>query len=147
MNDKEMIEEMAEELSHDIFEDENETIMELSRHLVAKGYRKIPEGSVVLTSEQYSNYLILQTNEEWLKNKVTELQTDNKRLYKNIGKFKESVRKETAEKFAEKVQDYLNDKVCEEFGDYACDVTYFTIDVDKVISDVFEIAEQFGVEV
>ena len=60
----------------------------------------------------------------------------------DINQYGIKVRKETAEKFAEKIQDYLNDKVCEEFGDNACDVTYFTIDVDKVISDIFEIAKE-----
>lgn len=90
----------------------------------------LPEGSVVLSKEEYNDLKGLEKHfDDYLIKEIKE------------------TRKETAEKFAAKIQDYLNDKVCEEFGDNACDVTYFTIDVDKVISDVFEIAEQFGVEV
>lgn len=54
--DKEIIEEMVEELSHDIFDDENETIMELSRHLIAKGWVKIPEGSMLLTNDDIKEF-------------------------------------------------------------------------------------------
>lgn len=107
------------------------------------GYRKIPEGWVVLTSEQYSNYLILQTNEEWLKNKATELQADNERLYKNLGKFKESVRKETAKEIFEKVLSYIgsNQKFCIVDND-----NQTLIDCDKLWEFVGILAKQYGVE-
>ena len=62
------------------------------------GYRKIPEGSVVLSKEEYSEYLILQNNFTNAKEKCEKLQADNERLYNNLGKFKESVEKETLEK-------------------------------------------------
>jgi regulator of RNase E activity RraB len=73
------IEEIVEELSHDIFEDENETIMELSRHLVAKGWEKLPEDSVVLSREEINE----KQNEAW---------------DRGIEYGKEIARKETAEK-------------------------------------------------
>lgn len=75
------------------------------------GYRKIPENAVVfipteekhaiLSQEEYSNYLILQQNHEWLREEAKRLQEDNERLYKNLGKFKDSVRKETAREIAD----------------------------------------------
>ncbi len=81
---------------------------------------KIPEGSVLLSSEEYSNYLILQTNHEWLREKAKELQADNERLYKNLGKFKESVCKETAKEILERgkynMPEWLKDWIVEQFG-------------------------------
>ena len=154
MTEKEMIEEMAKDipfltLDREVFvgatekkkvgwtlsEEDNKVIAE---SLIKQNYRKLPKGSVVLTSEQYSNYLILQTNEEWLKNKATELQTDNERLYKNLGKFKEQVRKETAKAFAKELRNFI----------YLCD----DIEIDcntyeKISNKIDEIAKQFGVEV
>jgi hypothetical protein len=69
----------------------------IAEHLTEQGYRKIGD-SVVLSKEEYSNYLITQTNNAWLKEQAEKLQADNERLYKNLGKFKQSVSKETAEK-------------------------------------------------
>ena len=105
MNDKEMLEEMAEIALKNTMS--YTCAKQIAMNFYEQCYRKIPEGSVVLTSEQYSNYLILQTNEEWLKNKATELQADNERLYKNLGKFKESVRKETAKEILQEVKSLL----------------------------------------
>ena len=76
-----------------------------AEYLYNAGYRKIPEGAVVLTSEMYSDYLITQTNNAYLEEQVKKLQGDNERLYKNIGKFKDAVRKETAEKIAERAKE------------------------------------------
>lgn len=49
------------------------------------------DGKVVLSREEYSDYLILQKNHEFIREKAKELQADNERLYKNISKFKEIV--------------------------------------------------------
>lgn len=100
------------------------------------GYRKLPENSVVISSEQYINYLITQTNCEWLKEKVEKLQADNERLYKNLGKFKETVSKETAEKI------YLQAKaIVNATKHYVQGREYLHIDALK------EIVKQFGVEI
>lgn len=99
MNDKEMIEKMAK----DIVRMAGLGVFEKAEYLINLGYRKLPKDSVVLTSEQYSNYLILQTNEEWLKNKATELQADNERLYNNLAKYKKSVEKETAQEILQTI--------------------------------------------
>lgn len=81
-----------------------------AKNIYDAGYRKISKGSVVLTDEEYSDYLILQQNHEFIREKAKKLQEDNERLYKNIGKFKDIVRKETAREILDKVG-----KVC---GDY-----------------------------
>ena len=107
-------------------------------YLYELGYRKIPEGSVVLTSEQYSNYLILQTNHEFIRERAKELQADNERLYKNLGKLKESVRKETAKEFASKVKECKEIKELVEFG-------YIVSYVD-LCKEIDELAKKYGVE-
>lgn len=71
---------------------------------------KLPDDAVVLTKEEYSDYLILQRNHEFIREKAKELQEDNERLYKNIGKFKDIVRKQTAREILNKVG-----KVCEDY--------------------------------
>lgn len=55
MNEKEIIEEMASDMNygcvkHDLWPDDAK---EIAKALVILGYRKIPEGSVVLTREEY----------------------------------------------------------------------------------------------
>ena len=82
------------------------------------GYRKIPEGVVVLTAEQFSDYLTLKDSHKNTVERCEKLQADNERLYKNIGKFKDVVRKETAEKFAKAVSQII------------CDNTYPYFDKD-----------------
>lgn len=98
MNEEEMIEEMAKTL-YDYRFSYDDCIAgseeDIAEYLIKQGYCKILEGSVVLTKEEYSDYLILQTNHEFIRERAKELQADNERLYKNLGKFKESVEKET----------------------------------------------------
>ena len=72
--------------------------------LYEQGYRKIPEGSVVLTKYEYSDYLILKNKYAHARERNERLQADIERLYKNLGKFKESVQKETAEKIFERFE-------------------------------------------
>jgi hypothetical protein len=72
-------------------------------YAMGKGYRKIPEG-VVLTREEYSDYLVMKGAHQNVIERCEKLQVDNERLYKNIGKFKDAVRKETAEKFAKRLK-------------------------------------------
>jgi hypothetical protein len=81
------------------------------------GYRKI-QGAVVLTAEQFSDYLTLKDSHKNAVERCEKLQSDNERLYKNIGKFKDIVRKKTAEKFAKAVAQII------------CDNTYPYFDKD-----------------
>ena len=61
----------------------------------------------MLTREEYSDYLVMKDAHQNAIERCEKLQADNERLYKNIGKFKDAVRKETAEKFAERLKDEL----------------------------------------
>jgi hypothetical protein len=79
----------------------------LAKNLYNAGYRKIPEGAVVLTRE--------------------ELQAHDKDL---------------AEKFAEMLKEYINDRCCEELGDMACDTDYYTIDIPKTFDKIDEICKE-----
>ncbi len=82
---------------------------------------------MLITKEEYSNYLVLKNDYAHAKEQCEKLQADNERLYNNIGKFKESVRKETAKEILK--------SVLEDVGEfYAGDI-------------VEELAKQYGVEV
>lgn len=102
MNDK-MIEEMAKVMAENWF---NETIISTAERLINAGYRKIPEGSVVV-------------DKEYIEKKLQELE--------------EQVRKETAEKYRKLTQEAIervphapklfkevwkqkNNEIAEEFG-------------------------------
>lgn len=99
-----------------------------------------PEGSVVLSKEEYSDYLKLKNDYAHAKEKAEKLQADNERLYKNVGKFKDQVRKETAEKilkeilFVKGIKGWQENKQLVEFG-------------NKIVDKIEELAKQFGVEV
>lgn len=94
---------------------------------------KLPENAVILTKEEYSDYLIFQRNHEFIREKAKNLQEDNERLYKNIGKFKDIVRKQTARDF---VKDLL-----QELDLVGYDKSDFCVTAVKLV------AKQYGVEV
>ena len=104
--------------------------------LIAKGYRKIPEGAVVLTREEIEKYA-----KDCIVGRETGLDIING-LIARAERLQESTRKETAEKFAERLKDYINDKCCEELGDMACDTDYYTIDIPKTFDRIDEICKE-----
>lgn len=75
MNEKEMIEEMAKVMAKNWF---NETITDTAERLINEGYRKIPEGSVVLSKEE---------NENWLKWLEQNIEKARQKTAKEIIKF------------------------------------------------------------
>ena len=105
----EKIEEMAE-VMYGVEAFELETLAEA---LYNAGYRKIPENAVVLNAEQFSDYLTLKDSHKNAVERCEKLQADNERLYKSIGKFKDIVRKETAEKF----ERLANERIAKEQGE------------------------------
>lgn len=106
--------------------------LEIAQELLKYYQPKLPEDSVVLTREEYSDYLILQKNHEFIREKAKELQADNERLYKNIGKFKELTVKETAEKILKEVKDlFINTNY----------------NIDWIFNKLEEIANREGVEI
>lgn len=82
----------------------------LTHALYNAGYRKIPENAVVLTKEEHSDYLVLKNDYEHASEKLKELQGDNERLYRTLGKFKDSVRKETAKEIFTKLIEVANNQ-------------------------------------
>ncbi len=102
------------------------------------------DNCVCLTKEEYSDYLMIYENNKYLKEKCENLQADNERLYKNLAKFKDFVRKETAKEIFEKVFSYMggNQKFCIVDND-----NQTLIDCDKLWEFVDALAKQFGVEI
>lgn len=127
--DNKIIKEMAKDLKEEkLYALINKTsYMRSAENLYDLGYRKIDKDSVVLNSEQYSNYLITQTNNEFLKEQAEKLKADIERLYKNIGKFIVSKEKDTAEKILKWLKEHCD------FVGFVLVETYFK--------------EEFGVEV
>ena len=113
MNDKKQIEELASLMADcnttcdECFEKfESVTTMKIkerekhcqvyayAKRAVEQGYRKIPEGAVVLTKEECDNKVIL--NEDHFE--------------RALNYEREKARKETAKEFAEKLKDRMNDR-------------------------------------
>ena len=115
MKDKEIIEEMARDIhrvctacSGEMF-DEYTCDRCQAKLLIKKGYRKLPEDSVVLSKEEYEDY------KKHVDNCVEEYhrgQHEAEVYYKNIQIPRE--RKETAEKIYKKIKDsfLINSKNC-----------------------------------
>lgn len=97
-------------------------------------YRKIPEGAVVLTREEYSDYLEMQNNYKHVSERCKELHRDHEMLLKSLGKFKKAVQKEMAERFAKRLKekaDYMDSYACGRKG-------VFIEDVDKTCKEITE---------
>ena len=68
------------------------------------GYRKIPENAVVLTREEYDDLIKGRAN------LVCSVEVDTKKVLKEIQEYIGQVRKETAEKFAERLKELLKER-------------------------------------
>ena len=142
--DKQMIEEMAKDMvdyGMDGYPTFDSVFMETklreqifhvflgyAERLIKKGYRKIPEGGCVLSKEEYDGKEI-----------VVEMSGGHK-LRLSVGKFcemskilEEQTRKETAEKFAEKVKEIAKDKL-ELYGWQMVDID----DIDEICKELTE---------
>ena len=172
MNEK-MIEEMAKDISiawQNALEEYSISkeipLCELiAEHVTEQGYRKIPEGSVVLTKEEYekikslydcgTGYMTssigdLPLTVEGLRKAVdeiarlnrveAELQELNVKYYneaKNLRRELKQARKETAKEFASKVKE---SKEIKEFAEW------YTISYVELCKAIDKIAKQYGVE-
>lgn len=139
MNNKEIIEEMEK----DIVRIAGLDVYGKVEYLVNQGYRKILKGSVVLSKEEYGEYLELRNSE------VGELVKENRELgrqcldwmklyHKQLTKTNEA-RKETAEKYFNAVIEML--KEVKQFETIDIKGLVFLHEKNK------EYAKQFGVEV
>ena len=85
----------------------------LAKHLVNAGYRKIPEGAVVLTGDELRLY--------------------NENIERDRAKLK-TIRKETAEKFAERLK-----ARCEyNRKQYCCNATVGAKDIEEIRKEITE---------
>lgn len=148
MDKQKQIEEMAKVLRQHICEDKpcqeckyhgNSKILEPyceayihARMLYNAGYRKIPEGAVVLTN----NNEIKQY--EWSK------MCDKMGIFKLIDKECKKTRKETAEKFSEMLKEVIGD-ICFNAGTVGVDgyVSCSAVNPNTVIERIDEICEEF----
>lgn len=90
--------------------------------LYKQGYRKIPKNAVVLTREEYTNYMV---------------------EYMGVKEIKDRVIKETAEKILEQVKFLIEERNC--VGGY--DLEDETIDGTIFVEVLNELKERYGVEV
>ncbi len=117
MNKDQQIEEMAK-IVDEYFEVYDTTPKEIAESLYEAGYRKggpicvgkptsnegktepfyqkVKDEKVYLSKEEYSDYLTIKLNYEFVKSANEQLQIDNRRLYTNLAKYKEAVQIETA---------------------------------------------------
>ena len=52
-------------------------------------------------------------------------------------------KKQAVKEFAQKLKDYINDKIIEEFFDMAVGIKYFTIDIDEFEEHVDELLKEY----
>lgn len=150
MDEKKQIEEMAKdikelyyrEILYSVLPFDKDSYDVLAEKLYKRGYQNCKD-KVVLTREEYSDYLILQQNHEFIRERAKELQADNERLYKNLGKFKDIARKETAREIIETAKFLIEERN----GMDGFDLEDVSVD-GVIVSEVFdELAKQYGVEV
>lgn len=116
MTEKKMIEEMAK----DIVRMAGLGVFEKAEYLINLGYRKIPEGSVVLSKEEIENWL------KWVRQNI------------------EKTRKETAKAFAQKLKfNLLNNSVIDD----DCTLEDLEFGGDEIQEALNDTLKQFGVEV
>ena len=119
-----------------------------AQKLYNAGYRKIPEGAVVLTREEHQKYLAYKIIEPQIRGCLDRERELEKRLQEIAGEFakeylavSEQTRKETAEKFAEKArakshQAYVNiDEMPRKDG------FVFLSDIDEICKEITESEE------
>ena len=98
--------------------DEDDHFHRIAKFLYTAGYRKIDENAVVLSREEYTNYIV---------------------EYMGVKEIKERVRKETAEKFAERLKlrlfEYMdNDVSYDEF----CKANVVCGEIDEICKEIKE---------
>lgn len=74
---------------------------------------------------------------------IDRLRAESKRFENNTKSVLEIEKKNVVKEFAEKVKDYLEYKLVDEFGDMAVDVQYLTIDIDEFEDYVDELLREY----
>ena len=121
MEKQKQIEEMARELQpYAMFG--NVEIYEACDTLYNADYRKIPKNAVVLTREEYDVLKVKEKEKHWLETCMT--------IWKNA---KIDARKETAEKFADRLKE-IADRKLELYGVRIVDLD----DIDEILKEITE---------
>ena len=90
------------------------------------------------------NVIIEQEQEiEKLKNDYAKLQEQFAQYQIASDKEIMAQKKQAVKEFAEKLKDYINDKIIEEFFDMAVGIKYFTIDIDEFEEHVDELLKEY----
>lgn len=85
-------------------------------------------------------------NEELTKvvsSKVYDLIDNTKEIADAREAWEKQAKIEAVKDFAEKLKDYINDKIIEEFFDMAVGIKYFTIDIDEFEEHVDELLKEY----
>ena len=83
-----------------------------------------------------------QEIEKW-KNDYAKLQEQFAKYQIASDKEIRAQKKQAVKEFAEKLKDYINDKIIEEFFDMAVGIKYFTIDIDEFEEHVDELLKEY----
>lgn len=146
----------------DIINANSGTISEQSAKSIAEalynaGYRKIPDGAVILTPEERDEELkacnekqakleaeieILKIQNNNLEIAFDRLNARSERFESNMKSVLEIEKRNAVEEFAEKVKEYINNKVIADFDDSES-VQYYTIDLDEFECEIDEILKEF----
>ena len=122
---------------------ENVSGLMVMERLYDAGYRKIPENAVVLTREEYNTYKAdcecWDIKEESYQRQIDELERrikedlfTPKEAGEMICKHTKQARKETAEKFRDRVKEYVID----DFSEY--DYGYLCMRLDEICKELME---------
>lgn len=114
---------------------------DISKALYNAGYRKLPEDSVVLSREEHE--ILVKTAQGKIGNMKA---TDFLKACISSGFMVETVStkeqvKQAVKEFAEKVKEYINNKVIADFDDSES-VKYYTIDLDEFESEIDELLKE-----
>lgn len=117
------------------------TSNDIAETLYSIGYRKVPDGAVVLTPEERDD-LIAKVGVLGREN--YDLKAENKQLKTECALLDDELRiaRQDTINVLNKVKDYVNQLACDEYGDSACDTNYVTIDIDKYEQDIDELIKE-----
>ena len=110
----------------------------IAEALYNAGYRKVPEYAVIIPAEE---------REAEMK-ATNEILAERDGLKAEIERLKavlEIKQKQAVKEFAEKLKEYINNKVIADFDD-SDSVKYYTVDLDEFESEIDELLKEYEVE-
>lgn len=128
----------------------------IAEALYNAGYRKVPDGAVILTPEERDEELkacnekqaeleakieILKIQNNNLEIAFDRLNARSERFESNMKSVLEIEKRNAVEEFAKKVKEYINNKVIADFDDSES-VQYYTIDLDEFECEIDEILKE-----